>query len=222
MKAVIFDFDGTLTEKNGNLWKKIWSNLGYEVDQNSYYKSLVEKFMQGKITHADWCVLTCRAYQEKGFKKRLLDDLADNIKLMEGAEELIKYLASREVEVHVVSGNIVSVIERVLNHAKQYITKINANNFVFNSDGSLDKIVGTKYDFEGKSTYIKELCAKKGFDPSEILFIGNSSNDEWVHESGAKTLCVNPDETNSDDAVIWNNVIKTDDLMTLKEFIFNE
>ena len=30
MKAVIFDFDGTLTEKKGNLWKRIWKELDWD------------------------------------------------------------------------------------------------------------------------------------------------------------------------------------------------
>ena len=38
-----------------------------------------------------------------------------------------------------------------------------------------------------------ELCKIKGYDPCDILFVGNSVNDEWVYQSGAKTLCVNPD-----------------------------
>ena len=31
MKAVIFDFDGTLTERRGNLWKRIWKELGHDI-----------------------------------------------------------------------------------------------------------------------------------------------------------------------------------------------
>lgn len=36
MKAVIFDFYGKLTSKRGNLWKKIWQSLGYNIDPDSY------------------------------------------------------------------------------------------------------------------------------------------------------------------------------------------
>lgn len=70
MKAVIFDFDGTLTEKKGNLWKRIWQSLGYDIGSDSYYVSLFKRFMSGNITHKQWCEFTLEAFKEKGFNKR--------------------------------------------------------------------------------------------------------------------------------------------------------
>lgn len=219
MKAVIFDFDGTLTEKKGNLWKRIWQSLGYNVDPDSYYASLYKRFMSGNITHRQWCELTLEAFKEKGFTKQKLEKLTDSMSLIDGAEDLIKYLHAKGLELHIVSGNIVSVIENVLGNNKQFITAIKANEFLFDNNGNISEIVGTKYDHEGKATYVKELCEKKGYKPSEVLFIGNSMNDEWVYTSGARTLCVNPDKTKSENNRIWNKVIHTDNLMDLEREI---
>ena len=219
MKAVIFDFDGTLTEKKGNLWKRIWQSLGYNVDPDSYYASLYKRFMSGNITHRQWCELTLEAFKEKGFTKQKLEKLTDSMSLIDGAEGLIKYLHAKGLELHIVSGNIVSVIENVLGNNKQFITAIKANEFLFDNNGNILQIVGTKYDHEGKATYVKELCEKKGYKPSEVLFIGNSMNDEWVYTSGARTLCVNPDKTKSENNRIWNKVIHTDNLMDLEREI---
>lgn len=219
MKAVIFDFDGTLTEKKGNLWKRIWQSLGYNVDPDSYYASLYKRFMSGNITHRQWCELTLEAFKEKGFTKQKLEKLTDSMSLIDGAEDLIKYLHAKGLELHIVSGNIVSVIENVLGNNKQFITAIKANEFLFDNNGNISEIVGTKYDHEGKATYVKELCEKKGYKPSEVLFIGNSMNDEWVYTSGARTLCVNPDKTKSENNRIWNKVTHTDNLMDLEREI---
>ncbi|MBP3432022.1 MAG: HAD-IB family phosphatase [Clostridia bacterium] len=220
-KAVIFDFDGTLTEKNGNLWKKIWKFLGHDIGEGSYYVSLYKKFIDGQISHRQWCELTCEAFQEKNFNKKILDKITDNMTLINGAEELIKYIHSQGIEMHIVSGNIVSVIEKVLGENKKYLCEIRANEFVFDeNDDLLSEIVGTEYDHIGKAIYIKELCQKKGFQPEEVLFVGNSMNDEWVYQSGARTFCVNPDETKVDNAKIWNKVVFTDNLFDLKEEIF--
>ena len=80
MKAVIFDFDGTLTEKKGNLWKRIWKELGCDTDPDSYYVSLFKRFMSGNITHRQWCELILVAFQEKGFTKQKLDEITtDNL-----------------------------------------------------------------------------------------------------------------------------------------------
>ncbi len=221
MKAVIFDFDGTLTQKQGNLWKKIWINLGYDVSAESYYVSLFKKFMNKEISHHEWCDLTCEAYQAKGFSEQLLNEMIENINLMFGVGELIKKLYLQGIEIHIVSGNIVDVIEKVLGENINYIEKINANDFLFDEHGNLVNIVGTKYDFEGKARYINELCENKQFKPSEIVFVGNSINDEWVHSSGAKTICINPHNTKCDDRAIWNKVIRTDNLMDLYDEIVN-
>ena len=175
--------------------------------------------MNGNLTHRDWCLLTLKAFQEKEFTKQKLYEMINNMTLIQGAEELIKHLYSQGIELHVVSGNIISVIEKVLGENKQYISSIKANEFVFDKDGCITDIVGTKYDHEGKATFIKELCEKKGYKPSEVLFIGNSMNDEWVYQSGARTLCVNPDETKVDNSTIWNKVINTDNLMDLEREI---
>ena len=217
MKAVVFDFDGTLTEENFKLWKKIWKELGYEIGENSYYESLVKSFMSGKITHKQWCELTLKAFQERGFTEQKLDEITKGIVLIDGVEDLFKYLKTKGVELHIVSGNIVSVIKKVLRQNVGYITAIKANEFLFDKQGKLVEIVGTKYDYEGKATYIKELCKKMGCKPQEILFVGNSINDEWVCKSGVKTICVNPDEANIRDSYVWNKVIYTNNLMDLKE-----
>lgn len=219
MKAVIFDFDGTLTEKKGNLWKRIWKELGHDIGPDSYYVSLFKRFISGNITHKEWCELTLEAFQEKSFTKQKLDEITDDMTLIQGAEDLIKYLHDRSLELHIVSGNIISVIEKVLGPNNRYISAIKANEFLFDENGDITEIVGTKYDHEGKATYIKELCEKKGYKPSEVLFIGNSMNDEWVYRSGARTLCVNPDDTKSENSTIWNKVIHTDNLMDLEREI---
>ena len=219
MKVVIFDFDGTLSIKRTNLWKSIWVELGYDIGVGSYYRELFKQFMEGKITHPQWCDLTCQAFQKGGLNKKIFDKLVANTSLIDGDEELIKKLHSSGIEMHIVSGNIVDAIKRVLGENAKYITAINANNLVFNQDGTLDKIVGTKYDFEGKATYIKELCNKKGYKKEDILFVGNSMNDEWVYQSGAKTLCVNPDDTQSDNVNIWNKTIYTDNLIEIEKEI---
>ena len=220
MKAVIFDFDGTLTEKKGNLWKKIWQSLSYDIGLDSYYVSLYKRFMSGDITHKQWCDLTLEAFKEKGFNKQKLNMLIDNMTLIQGADELIQHLHSKGLELHIVSGNIVSVIKKVLGENKKYFASIKANEFLFDERGNIAEIVGTKYDHEGKATYIKELCKRKGYKPSDILFIGNSMNDEWVHTSGARTLCVNPDDTKSENRTIWNKVIQTDNLLDVEKEMF--
>lgn len=215
MKAIIFDFDGTLTKKNDNIWKRMWQCLGNEEELNSCRINLFARFINREITHKQWCDLTLKAFQEKSFTKQMLDIITDDMSLIQGAENLIKYLHAQGIELHIVSGGIKSVIKKVLGSNCQYFSVINANEILFDIYGNITEIIATKYDHEGKATYIKELCEKKGYKPNEVLFVGNGFNDEWVYKSGVGTLCVNPDNTKSENYTIWNKVIYTDNLMDL-------
>ena len=51
--------------------------------------------------------------------------------------------------------------------------------------------------------------------PNEVCFVGNSLNDEFVYLSGARTICINPHETKTDDSTIWNEIVNVDDLRDL-------
>lgn len=215
MKAVVFDFDGTLTYKRTNLWKQIWKQLGYDISPNSYYVSLINSFKEKEITHKEWCNLTLKAFQEKGFNKQLLDRLINKISLLNGVEDLIKSLYKKGVELHIVSGNIIYAIKKVLGENIKYFAGIKANEFVFDEQGNIINIVGTRHDFEGKADYINELCLAKGCSPKEICFVGNGGNDEFVYKSGCKTICVNPDDTKFEDREIWHKVIYTNEMLDI-------
>jgi phosphoglycolate phosphatase-like HAD superfamily hydrolase len=51
---------------------------------------------------------------------------------------------------------------------------------------------------------IKELDVS----PLDVLFIGNSSNDELAGQSGARTLCVNPHFTDPATNIQWSYAIR--------------
>lgn len=204
MKTIFFDFDGTLTIKSPNIWKAIWERLGYDTGKESYFRQLYGKFMDGTITHQEWCDLTCQAFAKRGMNKQILKELASNIKLLPEVRETFQILKENGFEIFILSGNIVEVIEDVLRGDTKYIDAIMANVFVFDKDGMLEKIVGTNYDFEGKAKFIEEYKQKTYSDPNDLYFVGNGDNDEWAHLSGCHTICINPDGTDVNDNQKWH------------------
>ena len=62
----------------------------------------------------------------------------------------------------------------------------------------------TKYDYEGKSQYIEVLKKVTDTKADEITFVGNGDNDEWVFKSGCKTICINPDNIDSNNKNVWH------------------
>lgn len=205
VKAVIFDFDGTLTKSDDHLstWQRIWIELGYSVDECN---KLHQDFDNKKITHREWCEKTCQKFQEKHLTKQLLSEISSRITLIEGCVPTFRKLRENNLHLYIVSGSIEEIIVKVLgDHLVDAFKNIKANQMIFDETSrELKYIKGTKYDFEGKCNYISEIAKELKIHPYEILFVGNSNNDELAYKSGAITLCVNPKSTNEHNVEIWN------------------
>lgn len=208
MKAVIFDFDGTLTKLSQNVWQQAWSALGYETGEGSYYRSLFARFLSKDITHAEWIDLTKEAYIKRGLDKDTLLSIGSQIELHEGFEEMLIDLKSKGYSLHIVSGNIKDVVYDVLKDKVKYFDSINTNLFEFAPNGLLSNIIATNYDYEGKANFVSNLITQTGSEASEVTFVGNGDNDEWVHTTGCDTICVNPYKTDADNKVIWHSAVK--------------
>ncbi len=207
-QAGVFDFDGTLTcgRINQTIWESIWISLGYCITD---CQDLQLRFIRGEISHKEWCELTEKKFIERNLHKSILDNIAQKVKLLPGIKETFAMMEEKKIKIYIVSGSIYDVIKKVLgNSIYHYIDGIKANHFFYNDSGILLKIVGTKYDFEGKADYIREISAELHISTKDILFVGNSFNDRFAYISGAKTLCINPKETDPTDLVVWNNCIK--------------
>ena len=220
MKAVFFDFDGTLTYKSHNIWKAIWKKCGYGTDANSYFAQLFRDFMANKITHQEWCDLTFDEFKKANFDEESLVELAKDIRLIDGVGETLKTLKANGYHLFVVSGNIVSVIDAVLGDKKQYFDGIMANEMFFEETGVIGRIKGTNYDFEGKAKFISEFRERYDVPAKNLYFVGNGNNDEWAHLSGCNTICINPEETDSQNNTKWHKCVgDVDNLTNILGFI---
>ncbi len=223
MKAVIFDFDGTLTHKGVNTWKKIWTMLGYDtVSENSVYKQQMKDYLNKVTTYQEWCNQTCLYYRKGKLKKTDFYEIAENMVFVDGLEEFLKELKNKNLSLHIVSGNFTDVIKHALGEKIALFDSINANNLEFDENNIISKIVGTNYDYEGKAKFIEEYCSKNNINPTDICFVGNGDNDQWAHLSGCKTICINPDTETVSNKSIWHNKIENvKNLTELLPYILN-
>lgn len=142
--------------------------------------------------------------------------IASEMVLIDGCKETLMELKSRDVLLYIVSGSIREIIKEVLGDMVNLFEDISANKFYFQK-GKLSRIVGTEYDFEGKAEYIKQIVNENKINASEVLFVGNSFNDTFVHLSGARTLCINPQNTNYTNSIYWHDYIR--EVNNLREII---
>lgn len=211
-KTLVLDFDGTLTIRSNDdmtTWERLWVSVGYTIDDCS---ELARKYVKnGKVNPEDhrlWCSDTCKKFKERGFSKNHLLQAAKNIKLVPKVNEVLIRLHSEGVSLFLLSGSIRDVIREVLGSLYELFDEVHANNLIFDSAEQLTDIRGTYYDFEGKGEFIKKIIEKQDISPLEVLFVGNSLNDIWACNSGARTLCVNPHFTNPNDTRYWTYCLR--------------
>lgn len=218
-KAVVFDFDGTLTtdKLNKTTWENLWTILGYDI---KLCQDLHMKYDRKEITHKKWCKLTEEKFKQRFLNQTQVNDLALQIHLLPGVKETFLELQKRNIRIYIVSGSISTIIRSVIGDLCQYVDDIKANEFIFDENNVLDKIIGTKYDFEGKADFINNISQKLEISPKDILFVGNSINDRFAYTSGARTLCINPKLTDISNRLVWNECLTTcNDLTDILKFI---
>ena len=206
-KAIIFDFDGTLTKKSLNTWKKLWEMAGYDTGKESYYASIYKAFINGEISHKEWTRLTKDCFVKSGLNVNHIMAVAKQMQLIDGLTGTLRVLKKNGIKLHLVSGGVDYVIKKVLGNNVEYFDSINSNKFIFNSNGDLVDIMPTNYDFQGKAKFIEEFIRQSGIKAEDICFIGNGNNDEFAHKSGCRTICINPDGTDVSNNTVWNKNI---------------
>lgn len=219
-KAVIFDFDGTLSRGNSgsNSWGRVWKALDDEETDNKFY----QMFARGEIDDPTWNKLIEYRFKELKMPESLLDGLAEKIELMPGVERTFKHFYDNGVRVYVVSGGVKNLIEAKLAPFKKYITRIEGYQFKF-KNGIFCGFEETKDCLDDKHKYVDVIRRENAIRADEILFVGNGSNDQTVYLSGARTLCINPDDADYKNSKYWNFYIENcGDLFEITQFLNKE
>lgn len=207
-KAIIFDFDGTLTiGRANNIWKMLYLELGYDIGEGSSYKNSFLNFKNKVYDYNQWVETNKQDFVSARLNKEIFHKVLKEVTLIDGIEATLKSLSEKGIKLFVLSGNIKYSIRHVLGDLAKYFTDISANDAIFDEDGFLSDLVATKYDFEGKADFIVKIREELGILPNEITFIGNGSNDVWAYKSGAKTICINPKDANENNPETWTHVL---------------
>lgn len=206
MKAIVFDFDGTLTQ-GCSVWESAWKTLTYKVDKNSAFVTNYRDFLNKKMTYDELHQSTLNRFIKMDMNIADLDFIANKVKLIDGFSDAIKAIYDKGFSMHIVSGAITNIIERVIGKDLKYFSSINSHEMQFGDGYFLNDIVQTKYDFEGKFRFIEKLKKEEDIKSENIIFIGNSNNDESACKSGCRTICVNPYDTCYDNKEVWHEVI---------------
>ena len=220
MKAVIFDFDGTLTKsrKGSNCWYEVWKYL----DDLKYDDYLYGMYKHKEINDQQWFDLIVKRYIEKGVKRQYLTEIANTIEVIDGAQQTLKILHDNGVKVFILSGGIRQIIEDILEREqiREYITAIESYDLLFDKEGNLTGFQRPKsHNPENKNECVDLIKREYRLAKDDVLFVGNGANDEKVYLSGVDTLCINPDDADITNQTVWHHSIENcENLSQILEF----
>jgi hypothetical protein len=100
--------------------------------------------------------------------------VARSIQLALDTARVLEELKQRKVHLSILSGSIKGVIREALGDCYDLFDEVRANEIDFDDEGVVEDIIGTRYDFETKPDFIRELIRDRRLDPLEVLFVGNS------------------------------------------------
>ncbi len=206
-KAVVFDFDGTLTKPGStrSTWEAIWEYLGYDANECGL---LANQFYREEITHSEWCRITLEKFKARDLNYDAVISVASGLQLIQDFDECMEELQRLSIPTYLVSGSIWDVIVNVLGDRTRYFRRIVANTFGYiGPQKRLGTISGTKFDFKGKGDFVREVAKELKVKTNNILFVGNDINDVHVKATGTRALLVNPHQTSAKDKSAWDKCL---------------
>ncbi len=221
-KVVIFDFDGTLTQKGENAWQKLWQWAGYKIGEGSEYRNLFNRYVNGEFSYKEWNDRTCEYLRAGNLTSVKVVTIGALTPMILGLNQTLKTLAENGYKLYIVSGSIKQIIRTCIKDDNyKYFSAVYANDFHYDKDGIIQSITPTPFDFDGKKRFV-ELMIQSGVNPQNITFVGNSYNDEKVGETGVRTICINPELTRHEDRTIWKDVVYGDSLTKILPLIIDK
>ena len=214
IKAVVFDFDGTLSHKRDNVWREIYESLGLPTGEGSSYRQSYVDFIAEKFDYAAWVKINEDDFKNGGLTKDIFDGIVSQTKLIDGLEETLKALSEMGIKLYVLSGNFVQLITKALDGLIEYFEEISANGIEFDAAGKISALKATVFDYKGKPDFLTKISKELKIKTSQICFVGNGENDVFAHESGAQTICINPENNCHKTADAWTYIIETCNNMT--------
>ena len=217
-KLVIFDFDGTLSkpDKINNTWARIWN----KIDMLDEDDRLFELYKNKEITYLQWVDEIVKIFRNNNVTNAMFTSLANEIELLDNCEKVFKIFYENGIKICILSGGVKNIIEEKVKNFSRYITKIEAEFLTLDENGVVNGAKLSDSNIEDKSHFILKQMKEYDLKKEEVVFVGNSYNDEEAYKSGATTICINPVETDYTNKTIWTYYIEqTNDLTTILPFI---
>ena len=191
IRAVVFDCDGVLSD-NGSSWQLIHRSFGTGTNDGGKHQKTLEMFLDGEISEEDFVSHDIELWREVSPDIHRDDIMRcySGVGLIEGARNVVEGLQKRGVFVAIVSSGVDIFVGAIANMLK--VDDWVANGFEWDEDGWLLGGLPTRVSSHNKGIMVDKLARINGFEPSEIVSVGDSSTDLSMMIEGSKFIGFNP------------------------------
>ena len=191
IKAVVFDCDGVLSD-NGSSWQMIHRSFGTGKDDGGEHQEALEKFLDGKISEEEFVAHDIKLWREvrPDIHRDDIMRCYSGVGLIEGARKVVENLKKRGVYVAIVSSGVDIFVGAIANMLK--VDDWVANGFEWDDEWWLLGGLPTRVLTHDKGIMVEKLSRINGFEPSQIVSVGDSSTDLSMRIEGSKFIGFNP------------------------------
>ncbi len=204
IKLVVFDMEGTLTDLP-TVWELMHLKIGtWESHGLPYW----EEFKRGGMGYDEFARKDVATW--RGAPTRLLDEAVHEVPLMDGCEELLRFLNERGIASAIVSNGLDRLANRLA--AELPVARVAANRECVtngNLTGELDVLV----PFHAKADAMRQIASELGIEPEEIMAVGDGVADIGMFRAAGSSVAFMPE--NAEVAAAADCVLRDADLRNI-------
>jgi len=166
-RLVAFDMDSTLIQE------EVIDELAKRAGAGDRVSKITEAAMRGDIDFKE--SLRQRVASLEGLPETVLAEIAENLRLNEGADRLMAGLSRMGLKTVILSGGF-TYFGRYLS-SKLGIDFVHANNLEIIDGKMTGRVLGDIVDGERKAALLREIAAQQGFGLEQTIAVGDGAND---------------------------------------------
>ncbi len=166
-RLVVFDMDSTLIEA------EVIDELAKEAGVGDQVSGITEQAMRGEIDFKE--SFRRRVGLLKGLDESVLSEVAERIKMTEGAELLISTLRSLGYKTGILSGGFSYFAQRL--QQQLGIDYIHANELEIENGKVTGRVSGQIIDGDRKAELLKQIALQENITLEQVVAVGDGAND---------------------------------------------
>jgi len=183
-RLVVFDMDSTITDM------EVIDVLAKAAGVDDEVRRITESAMSGRLDFKE--ALRSRVRLLAGMPVEVLDEIAENLTLTPGCEELLAALKSMGYKTALISGSFTYFAEKL--KERLGFDYVFANELEIEGGRLTGRVVGRVIDAREKGRIIEELARRENISTENIVAVGDGANDQIMIKNAGLGIAFNAKE----------------------------